>query len=57
VAVDDIIATSLDVPLSSQEGKLATSLVRRKLAQESEGCQDWGQVMLYPIIITITITN
>lgn len=34
-SVDDIVATPLDTPLSRQEDKLATSLVRRKLAQGS----------------------
>lgn len=35
-SVDDVASKSSSVPLSQQEDKLATSLLRRKLAQESQ---------------------
>ena len=34
--IDEVVAKSPDAPLSRQEDKLATSLVRRKLAHGSE---------------------
>jgi predicted membrane protein len=52
VIIEDIMATPVDVPLSTLEDKLATSLVRRKLAQGSDGClrfKTGGQVVLYLI--------
>ncbi len=36
LTVDDVVTKSPDVPLTTQEDKLATSLVRRKMAQGSE---------------------
>lgn len=35
--MDDLVAKPADTPLSQQEDRLATSLVRRKLAQGSQG--------------------
>ena len=35
LTVDDLVAKPADTPLSQQEDRLATSLVRRKLAQGS----------------------
>lgn len=50
--VDEVFAKSRDMPLSGQEDKLATNLIRRKLAQE--GSEDGllhfrtgGQVLIH----------
>lgn len=55
-SVDEVVATPLDVPLSRQEDRLATSLVRRKIAQGSPNglvqFKTGGQV-IQPINTTI----
>lgn len=53
-SMDDVASKSPDIPLSRQEDKLATSLVRRKLAQVSEDgmvhFKTGGQVLIHRMI-------